>query len=249
METAQPIQVVKCGGSVLATDAAAVADAVAAMTPPLIVVVSAPAGETDARFASIPLEASTSGSQIAEFVSRGEREMSVRMAAMLQDRSMAARPIGVQDLGLIASGDALDADPESLDADATRALLSAHPVLVVPGFVALGRGGDWKLLGRGGSDATAVFLTAELRGSCRLMQSTAGVFDRNPAMGPATRFARMHWDDVLDLDEAVIQPKAVRLAKQRRIPLTVTGLRPAPATIVADCPAVPAGPEHTHADS
>ena len=249
MDHANPIQVIKCGGSILADGIDAVADALSTIRGPLVIVVSAPAGETDARFASISLEASTTGDQIAEFVSRGEREMAAHMAGLLQDRGLAARSVTPQEIGLTASGSPLDADPVAIDHQAVRTLLKTTPTLVVPGFVAMGRSGGHKLFGRGGSDTTAVFLATELNATCRLMQAAAGVFDHDPDSRQATRFARMHWDDLLDLDAEVVQHKAVRLAKQQRLRLTVTGLQTTPATLVEDCPSALAGAEPAHVDS
>ncbi|MDP7028910.1 MAG: hypothetical protein QF733_01655 [Phycisphaerales bacterium] len=243
----EPIQIVKCGGSILASDPARVADAIATVQGPLIIVVSAPAGETDRRLASIPLNASTSGEQIAEFVSRGERAMADTMASLLQDRGRSARRVTVQDIGLSAAGAALDADPVGLDHDAVHHLLQDCHALVVPGFVATSRSGAWRLLGRGGSDVTAVFLAAELGASCRLIQAAPGIFECDPARGPSGRYARMHWDDLLELDAEVVQAKAVRLAKQRRVQLTVTGLAESPATIVSDSTMMAS--ETSHADS
>ena len=65
------MRIIKCGGSILGSsrEVEAVADWVAGLAKEpgtLIVVVSAPAGVTDLLFASISLNASTTGEQIAE---------------------------------------------------------------------------------------------------------------------------------------------------------------------------------------
>jgi len=239
MSVASHIRVVKCGGSILGSPAAiaAAADRLAAMagrSGVLIVVVSAPAGATDALFAELSPTASTTGSDVAEHVSQGERQMAAQLARHLQDRGLTARSVSVQQIALHASGPALDADPVSLDTAAILEAAAVSPVLVIPGFAAISASGQCRLLGRGGSDLTAVFLAAELGATCHLMQAAPGIFESDPSHGSPLRFDRLHWDDLLDMDSEVVQAKAVRLAKQRDLPFVVSGLEDAPRTRVGD---------------
>ena len=234
------MQVIKCGGSVLgsAQAVAGVSDmlaARAAVDSPLIVVVSAPAGVTDVLFGEIPLQASTSSAEIVEHVSQGEQRMVAELAEHLQGRGVAAHPVKVADIGLYASGHPLDADLVSLDIPALQAILQRTPITLVPGFVGISHSGTKRLLGRGGSDLTAVFLAAELDARCELIQSIQGVYEVDPAHTRAARFSQMHWDDLLDLENEVVQGKAVRLAKQRGLGFLVRGVSSStPGTMVGD---------------
>jgi homoserine dehydrogenase len=233
-------QVIKCGGSILGSDQAIadVADLLAARATadsPLIVVVSAPAGVTDVLFGEIPLQASTSSVEIVEHVSQGEQRMVVELAEHLQNRGVAAHPVNVADIGLHASGHPLDADLVSLDIPSLQAILQRSPITLVPGFVGIDHSGTKRLLGRGGSDLTAVFLAAELNSQCEMIQFIEGVYEYDPAHTRSARFSQMHWDDLLDLDNQVVQPKAVRLAKQRGLAFLVRGVSAtAPGTMVGD---------------
>ena len=62
--------------------------------------------------------------------------------------------------------------------EALQARLRERPILVVPGFVGRHEDGRLSLLGRGGSDLTALFLAARLGGKCRLLKDVPviGVF-------------------------------------------------------------------------
>ncbi len=256
MRGVQRIQVIKCGGSVLDTEEA-IADtcryiaSLATPNEPLVVVVSAPAGVTDALYQSVPLEASTSGDEIAEHVSSGERKMAARLTEHLQSLGVQAATLSVHDIGLRASGPPLDADPVSLDVKAILTAFNADPVLVIPGFAGVGSSGARRLLGRGGSDLSAVFIACELGASCRLLQQATGVFEQDPEGRADTppRFASLHWDDLLDLDTEVVQGKAVRLAKQRRLEFVVSAITPDFDTVVGDVLPVMTTERSRHASS
>jgi homoserine dehydrogenase len=62
------------------------------------------------------------------------------------------------------------------------------PVAIVPGFIARDQSGRRVLLGRGGSDLTALVVGAALDGSrIRLIKDVPGLFDRDPARLGAPR--------------------------------------------------------------
>jgi homoserine dehydrogenase len=256
MDQPSSIQVIKCGGSVLGSDDAIAATCthlaeIAAEGTPLIVVVSAPAGVTDALYQSVSLEASTSGDEIAEHVSSGERMMAARLKDQLQAMGVHAAALTVHDIGLRASGPSLDADPISLDVPAILHAMESTPVLLVPGFAGVCSSGARRLLGRGGSDISAIFIAAELGASCRLLQKVAGVYEKDPALHhlTPTRFSQMHWDDLMELDDEVVQSKAVLLAKQRQLAFSVTSLDPAQGTLVGNVQPVLASGQSRHASS
>lgn len=256
MEPATHIQVIKCGGSVLRSDAAIAqtCDHLVTMAGSgnrLIVVVSAPAGVTDSLFKSVPLDASTSGEAIAEHVSSGERAMAARLTEQLRSLNLGVTTLSVHDIGLRASGPPLDADPVSLDVPAVLSAAAASDVVVVPGFVGVGSSGARRLLGRGGSDISAIFIAAEVGGTCCLLQRVAGIYETDPDAKETlpAHFAQMHWDDMLELEREVVQHKAVRLAQQRRLCFQITSPRSGIGTLVGDLQAVFEAAPSSHASS
>ena len=64
--------------------------------------------------------------------------------------------------GLRAHGEPHESTPVSLHTNHLRDCLHEHAVLVVPGFIAQDIQGRTVLLGRGGSDLTALFLAKNL---------------------------------------------------------------------------------------
>jgi homoserine dehydrogenase len=72
-------------------------------------------------------------------------------------------------LQLLATGPLLNAELSQVDELALRLALAQFSVAVVPGFMARSADGRTALLGRGGSDLTALFLAHRLKaGRCRL---------------------------------------------------------------------------------
>jgi homoserine dehydrogenase len=97
-------------------------------------------------------------------------------------------------------------------------------VLIVPGFFAVDPGGRCVLLGRGGSDHTALFVAHILEADCVLLKDVFGIYDRDPAEpGPAThRFERISWADAIGVGGKLIQPKALRFAAMRQQPFSIS---------------------------
>lgn len=148
----------------------------------------------------------------------GELESAARLAIRLQGAGIPASVLTPGGVGLIAEGPALDASPVSLRTSVVNARLAAGEVVVFPGFVALDRVGRPVLLGRGGSDLTALFLAAELFADrCRLVKDVDGLYDRDPAgPGPAAqRYQQATYADALATDGTIVQHKAVRFAEGR----------------------------------
>lgn len=203
----------------------------------VVAVVSALAGETDRLFAEA--QAASGDTRCAgwpELISLGEE----RTAALLRiacDR-IGLEPVvcGPDKLGLRTEGDPLNSQPVALDGDHVRSELARCGVVIVPGFVGVDAQGARTLLGRGGSDYSAVFIGAELGAECvRLYKDVNGVFDRDPALGPgALRYSHISWTDALRVARQLIQPKAVEYARARHVPIEVEAIGSCRPTRVAE---------------
>jgi aspartate kinase len=90
-------------------------------------------------------------------------------------------------------------------------------VVLVTGYQGISARGDITTLGRGGSDASAIALTAALGlRECDIFTDVPGVFTADPRLVPgARRLERIGHEEMLQLAEAgaqVLQPRAVELA-------------------------------------
>lgn len=180
----------------------------------VVAVVSAFAGMTDALYARARDHGSDAHATAA-LVATGEHESAALLALALDRCGVQARLLAPHAVNLRTRGAPLDSEPASVDADAFRRALDATPVVVFPGFCGLDDDGHVALLGRGGSDLTALFLAEQLDARCVLVKDVDGLYERDPALPgpPPTRFTRLTWEDALRVGGKVVQPKTLRAAR------------------------------------
>ena len=103
--------------------------------------------------------------------------------------------------------------------------LARTGLAVVPGFVAVDASGNTVLLGRGGSDLTALFLAQRLRASCRLVKDVDGLFAVDPVRSRgARRVATADYRELLALGGRLVQQKAVSFAAQHDLGFEIGAL-------------------------
>ncbi len=220
MATNTPITVLKFGSSILANEGMlprAVHEIYRYVRQghQVVAVVSAFHGETDRLFA----HAKRYGDQadpvaVASLVSLGEAH-AVSLLGLALDQ--AGVPVNVLDsagMGLSTLGPAIDARPTGLNVENVKRALAQKPVLVVPGFIGRDDMGRITLLGRGGSDYTALFIAGQLGAhQAVLIKDVDGLYDRDPAkFADAKRYERVSYEDILQMPEKIVQHKAVRYA-------------------------------------
>lgn len=187
----------------------------------VVAVVSAIGGATDSLLAHAKQFGTGETSDhhahaLAAYVATGESQAVALLGLACAWGGLDAEVLDAGAIGLRTCGEPLDSSPVSLDDSLLAAALQRAPVVIVPGFVGRDAHGRATLLGRGGSDLTALFIAQKLGARCRLLKDVDGLYDRDPA-GPdgllARRYDRIAWDDVLALDEGIVQHKAVRFAR------------------------------------
>lgn len=203
----------------------------------VVAVVSALAGETDELIAEAREAGANAISRHApRLVSIGEERSAALLAISCEAAGLDARILGARALALHAGGPVDDAFPETVNARALRDELKRRDVVIVPGFVALGAAGEPVLLGRGGSDLTAVFLASALGlRETTLIKDVDGVYDRDPAKskGEALRFRRLDWDGARDVAGKLLQRKAIDFAASHDVGLRVLRLNGEDGTLVS----------------
>lgn len=205
----------------------------------VVAVVSALGSTTDELLSSArQLVASPQPSSLAALLATGETTAAALLTLALQRSGIPATLLDAAAAGLRTRGDALDAEPVALDTQAIRRALATGSVVVVPGFSGRDAAGATTLLGRGGSDLTAVFLARELGAACTLLKDVDGVRAEDPAARPdAPRFASITWQRALRVGRGVVQPKALRLAESAGLGIRVTSAHSSGGTLIG------AGPE------
>lgn len=216
--------VLKYGGSVLAaeSDLGWVAASVAAEESRsqgcgTVVVVSAFGATTDELFERAARQGSghVEPEHLARLAATGEEGASALFAMALEAAGREPVLLGPRAAGIQTEGELLDATPVALDDGAIRDGLGRTGLVVVPGFVGRHPGDRLSLLGRGGSDLSALFLAAQLGARrCVLLKDVDGLYESDPKESPAAlRLETVSLEDAARVAGRAVQPKALEFAR------------------------------------
>jgi homoserine dehydrogenase len=180
----------------------------------VIAVVSAIGDTTDRLLAeSRQLTAQPEPYATAELLATGERTSAALLGVALDRGGIPARVLNPREIGLTVTGSPLDSELSEVNLDRVRELLTAYPVLVIPGFFGTDAAGRTHVLGRGGSDLSAVFLAHAVGAArCRLIKDVDGVYESDPALVGTSRprrFLALTYQDANKVAGPLIQSKAV----------------------------------------
>ena len=142
-------------------------------------------------------------------------------------------------LGLRTRGPVLSAEPCGIDVSQILSVLDNAAVAVVPGFVGRQEDGTVSLLGRGGSDLTAVFAAHHLRAErCRLIKDVNGIFEHDPAdiVNVPRRYSTVGWAQAARVGNGVVQPRAIEFAEQHGLTIEVATLNSDSPTLICGLP-------------
>ena len=172
-------------------------------------------------------------SMLAALLATGEAASTALLGLALNRAGIPARVLDAVQAGLRTVGGTLDADLIAVDAGRLNRELQ-KAVVVLPGFIGRGEGGNTTLLGRGGSDLTALFLAHRLGGRCVLLKDVDGIYSSDPATASTrpARFAQLKYETAIQLAGKLVQPKAIRFAATHHIPFNVTSIGSANETLV-----------------
>ncbi len=240
---AQKIIVLKFGSSVLRTpdDAPLVAHEVYRWVRDgwrVIAIVSALEGETDQLLSQAQRwEKNPHAAATALLASTGELRSAALLTLALDRAGIDAQVLDVAAIGLRTSGArTLDSKPLRVNAPKLRRLLKRFPVLVLPGFLGRDSIGRTTLLGRGGSDCSALFLAHHLGARCRLVKDVDGLYEWDPQIPGSLprKFRQLSWDDAHKLDGGIVQHKAIEMAKHHGQDFEVASLYRRDATQIGE---------------
>lgn len=207
----------------------------------VIAVVSAMHNATDQLLARAQSFGSGGGDHaVAALLATGEATSTALLSLALARAGVPAVAFDEVRLGLRTRGPILDAEPCGLDARAVLCALEKTPVVVAPGFVGRQQDGAISLLGRGGSDMSAVFLAQELQADhCRLIKDVDGVFEFDPARAGVSprRYRTMTWAEAARVGDGVVQRKALNFAEQRGRSFEVAAINSDRPSLICDQPA------------
>ncbi|WP_006299346.1 MULTISPECIES: aspartate kinase [Holospora] len=195
-----------------------------------LVVVSAMGGVTNqlvqwAEACSVQNIDTTKG-ELDTVVTSGEQVTSGLMSLALQDLGcMAASFLGWQ-LPILTDEVHRNADIVSINVSPLQQYMASGGIPVVAGFQGITKLGRITSLGRGGSDTTAVALSAFLNARlCQIFTDVDGVYNADPScVQNAKKFDRISYDDMTTFSRhgaKVLHDKALYWAKRYKVPIQV----------------------------
>ncbi|HEY6803255.1 MAG TPA: hypothetical protein VI306_06730 [Pyrinomonadaceae bacterium] len=174
---------------------------------------------------------------VADLLATGEAASSALLGLALKKAGIPATVLNAEGAGFQTIGPTLDANLVSVNSERICAALK-EGVVVLPGFVGRGSSGQMTLLGRGGSDLTALFLAERLGGICRLVKDVDGLYTSDPNArtgNTATRFSEVSYATARRVGGSVVQLKAVEFAEKHRQTFFVSSIGSNCATAIGPC--------------
>src|ERR1700722_16930480 len=247
MSRASPQTIVLKFGSSVLQSAAALPVAVAEIYrhyrdgARVIAVVSAFDGVTDALWAqSRALTESPDGATLAALASTGEISCAAQLTLAVHRTGIAAELTDPRDIEFTAIGDRNNALAARVRIDLLNERLTRARVLIVPGFFAKSLEGGVSLLGRGGSDLTALFLADALGARCILLKDVDGLYEADPAQKRAhpRRFVLANYATAESHAGPLVQSKAIRLARERGLAVDIARVGSSLRTRIGEGPTI-----------
>jgi len=173
-------------------------------------------------------------------VSSGEQVTAGLLALALQDLGVDARSWLGWQIPLRTDGVHGKARIEQIDVTELRHRLAQGQVAVVAGFQGIGPRGRITTLGRGGSDTSAVALSAALGADrCDIFTDVDGVYTSDPRIvAKARKLGRITYEEMLEMASQgakVLETRSVELAMNHRVRVHVrSSFTDAPGTLLVD---------------
>ncbi len=197
----------------------------------VVVVVSA-MGNTTNELLSLASEISPSPGrrELDLLISVGERVSMTLLAMAIQELGEPAQSFTGSQSGIITDTRHVNAAVEEVRPHRIRRALDEGQIAIVAGFQGVSRTGEVTTLGRGGSDTTAVVLTAALGAEyCEICSDVDGVYTADPrSVADASRIDELPMDAALAMAQAgskVLLAEALHQAKAAGVVLTASATR------------------------
>jgi len=194
----------------------------------VVAVVSAMGRRTDELLA---LAAEVSGTshprELDMLLTAGERVTMALVAMAIEDLGVPATSFTGSQAGILTTGRHGRAEILEIRAERVREGLDQGKVVIIAGFQGVNPDSrDVTTLGRGGSDATAVALSAALGADrCEIFTDVDGVYTADPRVVPtAAKLDEVTYAEMLELASAgsgVLMPRAVEFGRRFKIPIHV----------------------------
>ncbi|MDX2451641.1 aspartate kinase [Desulfosarcina sp.] len=193
----------------------------------VVVILSAMAGMTD-RLIGLANEATESPDrrELDVLLATGEQTTAALLAMMLKGMGHKAQSLLGHQAEVVTDCEYGNARILEIGTDRIKRLLADQNIVVVAGFQGTDIKGNITTLGRGGSDTSAVAISAALKADvCEIYTDVDGIYTADPNICPrARKIKEISYDEMLNmasLGAKVLQIRSVGFAKKYNIPVHV----------------------------
>ncbi|MBQ1862359.1 MAG: aspartate kinase [Clostridia bacterium] len=173
-------------------------------------------------------------------LSTGEQASAALLAMAIEDLGYPVTSLNAWQVGITSDSKYSNARIKQVSDERLRRELDQHKIVICAGFQGVNKYDDITTLGRGGSDTTAVAISAALRADiCKIFTDVDGVYTADPRIVKnARKLNEITYDEMLELASLgaqVLCNRSVELAKKYRVNLEVcSSFRMVPGTIVKE---------------
>ncbi|MBX7061948.1 MAG: homoserine dehydrogenase [Pyrinomonadaceae bacterium] len=170
---------------------------------------------------------------VATLLATGEAVSAALLSSALKRSGIHSKILAPHQVGILTEGEPLDGEITDANIQAVDQALDGS-IVIVSGFVGVNADGDTTLLGRGGTDLTALYLANALTARCVLVKDVDGLFESNPADSATRprRFSTVSYKTTLERGGELVQPKAVEFAERVGLDFEIASLGSGVATFV-----------------
>ncbi len=193
---------------------------------PIVIVVSA-MGHTTDQLHSLAMKASSNPSarEMDMLLATGEQVSSSLLTMMIRDQGLDAVALNGTQAGIQTEGAYSKNKIKAVDVQTIKDHLTNNRSVIVTGFQGVNSTGDITTLGRGGSDTSAVALSAMLDVPCEIFTDVEGIYSIDPRRYTAAQklptITYEEMSELASLGANVLEARAVELAQKYTVPLTV----------------------------
>ncbi|MBE6031980.1 MAG: aspartate kinase [Clostridiales bacterium] len=190
-----------------------------------LVIVTSAMGQTAVELVNVAKDAGETISRQAldSLLSTGAQKVAAILAIALEDAGVPA--VSLTEGLFTNTKDEYNQEFRQLNTLQLEQYLAEGKVVVVSGFQGLEQYADISDLGRGGSDATAVAIAAQLGWDCEIYTDSEGLYTTDPALYPkARKIAKVTHEEMMELSflgRSLLEARSVEIAKKYDVNLFV----------------------------
>lgn len=207
----------------------------------IVVVVSAQGKTTDQLILEAKeLSEHTENREMDVLLSSGEQMSTAKLSILLNKMGYKAISLTGWQAGIYTNNTNQNAVIKCIDTSRIRKELEAGKIVIVAGFQGMNENMDITTLGRGGSDTTAVAISAALGAkNCYIFSDVDGVYTTDPnRLEQAQKLSALSYEEMLALSSEgakVLHNRCIEIGEKFKVPIiTKSTFNNKPGTVISD---------------